>query len=84
MLFLSHLPTTFYFENFQTCRNVEKLEQQVNDTFNSFSENITRQTDERLQEWNNQTNAFSSSMLGIVQAMRDLIVEMENAQKDKK
>lgn len=64
--------------------SVEKLEQQVNDTFNSFSENITRQTDERLQEWNNQTNAFSSSMLGIVQAMRDLIVEMENAQKDKK
>ena len=56
---------------------VEALENQVTSTFNSFTENIVQQTDERLRTWNEQTNQYSQNMLSIVAAMRELIDEME-------
>lgn len=49
----------------------------VNDLLRSYAEQVTTQTRERLNQWNQQTSEFTASMTTAVQALHDFIDELE-------
>ncbi len=49
----------------------------VNDLLRSYAEQVATQTRERLNQWNQQTSAFTTSMTTAVQALHDFIDELE-------
>lgn len=63
--------------------SVSSLEKQVQETFDNFVKSLNYQTEDRLTVWNDQTQQFSSAMLGIVQTMRTLLNEYEEKKNNK-
>ena len=57
--------------------NMSSLHQEVVEMFENYRESVTNQTNERLEQWNEKTNQFSSSMLNTVKAIQSIVDDIE-------
>ena len=61
----------------QLKENINNLHQEVVKSFENYKESVTNQTNERLEQWNEKTNQFSSSMLNTVKAIQAIVDDIE-------
>lgn len=57
--------------------HIYELEKQVAELLTNYSSQVSGQTTDRLREWNEQTNEFSSAMKDVVTAMSNVVDEIE-------
>lgn len=58
--------------------HVSKLEEQVSSLLENYSSQVRAQTVERLNEWNAQTNEYTSDMTRAVQALSSVVDEIDS------
>lgn len=56
---------------------VEQLEKQAEQWLRSYAEEVSRQTTDRMSEWDNQTRGFADNVSRSVQAIADVVDEIE-------
>ena len=61
----------------QLKENMSDLHQEVVESFENYKESVANQTNERLEQWNEKTNQFSSSMLNTVKAIQSIVDDIE-------
>ena len=61
----------------QLKENMSDLHQEVVESFENYKESVANQTNERLEQWNEKTNQFSSSMLNTVKAIQSIVDDVE-------
>jgi polyhydroxyalkanoate synthesis regulator phasin len=61
--------------------HVEELEQQVATLLEDYSGRVHSQTNNRMDEWNTQTNKYIGSMTDAVRAINDVVDEMDGKLK---
>ena len=68
-----------HLESFQKAliNNVKDLEEQISELLTNYTDQVQGQTVERLNEWNKQTQEFSSGMLDTVKALQSVIDDMD-------
>jgi len=57
--------------------HVDDLEEKISDLLKEYAQMVKGQTQERLNEWNRQTNEFTSSMVDAVQTIASVVDEIE-------
>lgn len=57
--------------------HIGKLNEQVSQLLSDYAKQVQDQTNHRLNEWNTQTNEYSSAMVMAVKALSDTIDEIE-------
>ena len=58
--------------------NLTSIQQQIGEMMTEYGERVSGQTVERLTEWNDQTREFTVAMVGAVQAIRDVVADIED------
>ena len=58
--------------------NLTSIQQQIGELMTEYGERVSGQTIERLTEWNDQTREFSVAMVSAVQAIRDVVEDIED------
>lgn len=68
-----------YRELQQTMKShVEDLDEQMTKLLSDYATNVQGQIDQRMREWNKQTNEFCTNMVNAVQAIGDIVENIEN------
>jgi len=57
--------------------HVQQLQRQVAELLNEYAKRVQDQTVTRLNTWNEQTNAYIGAMTGAVQALNDVVDEID-------
>ena len=56
---------------------MQQLQRQVAELLNEYAKRVQDQTVTRLNTWNEQTNAYIGAMTGAVQALNDVVDEID-------
>lgn len=63
--------------------HVEDMRAQMNEMMKNFAESVRVQTTERLREWNSQTAEYTQTMTNAIEAIADVVEEIETkAERD--
>lgn len=57
---------------------VSSIEKQANEWLNTYANEVNQQVNHRMEEWNNQTLKFANQMLSTVQAISNVVDELED------
>lgn len=57
---------------------IERVERQAEEWLKSYSVEVERQVDHRMDQWNEKTRSFSDQMLGAVNAIGNIVDELES------
>lgn len=77
-IFLEGVSEEFNSLGHSLTRNVEDIEGQAEKWLSNYSEQVSKQVNDRMEEWNNNTREFANQMLRTVEALSSIIDDLEN------